>query len=106
MKREIPLPADAAVETAPAKPRIVVLPFDSLGAKEQTDFTAGMTIEITSRLAKVQGLDVISYASAARYASDDTPTSLLGTELGVQYVLTGFVRRTCLSTAKAPVKTG
>ena len=71
---------------------IVVLPFENLGPVEEAYFAAGMTEEITSRLAVVSGLGVISRNSAARYADTTKTIKQIGEELGVGYVLEGTVR--------------
>lgn len=72
--------------------RIVVLPFENLGAPDDAYFAAGMTEEITSRLASVSGLGVISRTSAVQYAKTGKTTKQIGQELGVDYVLEGTVR--------------
>jgi serine/threonine-protein kinase len=71
---------------------IVVLPFQNMGNAEDEFFAAGMTEEITSRLAAVSGLGVISRNSAAQYAGGQKTISQIGDELGVDYVLSGTVR--------------
>ena len=71
---------------------IVVLPFENLGHADDEYFAAGMTQEITSRLAMVAGLGVISSKSAIRYADTDKTPKQIGEELGVDYVLGGSVR--------------
>jgi TolB-like protein/tetratricopeptide (TPR) repeat protein len=73
-------------------PRIVVLPFENLGAPEDAYFAAGMADEITSRLANVRGLEVISHTSTAAYARLGKTVRQIGSELGVDYVLEGSVR--------------
>ena len=80
----------AAVEEAP--PMIVVLPFENLGDPEDEYFADGMTEEITSRLAVVSGLRVISRTSAMQYKQNRPPMKQIGEELGVDYVLEGTVR--------------
>ncbi|MCZ6778565.1 MAG: protein kinase [Acidobacteria bacterium] len=75
-----------------ARQMIVVLPFDNLGSSEDDYFAAGMTEEITSRLAVVRGLGVISRKSALQYANTTKRTKQIGEELGVEYVLEGSVR--------------
>jgi serine/threonine-protein kinase len=77
---------------ATGPPKIVVLPFENLGAPEDAYFAAGMTEEITSRLANVQGLGVISRTSAAEYTRRGKTVKEIGSELGVDYVLEGSVR--------------
>jgi serine/threonine-protein kinase len=74
------------------RPRLVVIPFDNLGAEGDDYFAAGMTEEITSRLAAVSGLAVISRKSALQYAGTDKTPAEIGEELDVSYVLDGTVR--------------
>ncbi|NIM20116.1 MAG: protein kinase [Candidatus Latescibacteria bacterium] len=71
---------------------LVVLPFENLGPPEDEFFAAGITEEITSRLASVRGLGVISRKSAVQYASTEKTTKQIGEELGVDYMLEGTVR--------------
>ena len=68
---------------------VVVLPFENLGASDDEYFTDGMTDEITSRLVSVNGLTVISRASAMQYKDTRPSLALIGEELGVDYVLEG-----------------
>ena len=75
-----------------ARQRIVILPFENLGAPDDAYFAAGMTEEITSRLASVAGLGVISRTSAVQYAKTGKTTKEIGAELDVDYVLEGSVR--------------
>jgi eukaryotic-like serine/threonine-protein kinase len=83
---------DAGARPADARQRIVVLPFENLGAAGDAYFADGMTEEITSRLASVSGLGVISRNSAMQYARTSKTTRQIGAELGVDYVLAGTVR--------------
>ena len=80
----------AGVEEQP--PMIVVLPFQNLGSSEDEYFADGMTEEITSRLAVVSGLRVISRTSAMQYKESRPPLKQIGEELGIDYVLEGTVR--------------
>jgi eukaryotic-like serine/threonine-protein kinase len=75
-----------------ARQRIVILPFENLGAPDDAYFAAGVTEEITSRLSSVGGLGVISRTSAVQYAKTGKTTKQIGQELGVDYVLEGTVR--------------
>jgi TolB-like protein/DNA-binding winged helix-turn-helix (wHTH) protein/Tfp pilus assembly protein PilF len=72
--------------------RIAVLPFENLGSPEDDYFADGMTEEITSRLAAVSGLQVISRTSSMQYKEDPPALRQIGEELGVDYVLEGTVR--------------
>ncbi len=88
-------PETTETATSPAevgRQMMVVLPFENLGAPEDEFFAAGMTEEITTRLAAVSGLGVISRKSAMQYAGTDKTIQQIGEELGVQYVLEGTVR--------------
>ena len=82
---------DAAAAEA-GRTMLVVLPFENLGPAEDAYFAAGMTEELTSRLARVSGLGVISRSSAQRYADTDLALRQVGDELGVDYVVEGTVR--------------
>ncbi len=74
------------------KKMLVVLPFENLGEEEDGYFAAGVTEEITSRLAAVSRLGVISRKSALYYAKTDKTVRQIGEELGVDFVLEGTVR--------------
>jgi serine/threonine-protein kinase len=71
---------------------IAVLPFENLGAPEDGYFTDGITEEITSRLAMLPDIAVISRTSADQYRKSDKPLKQIGRELGADYVLEGSVR--------------
>jgi len=83
-------PAGRPDEDAP--PRIVILPFENLGAADDEYFADGITEEITARLASMKGLRVISRTSAVQYADTDKSIQEMGEELGVGFVLEGTVR--------------
>lgn len=71
---------------------LVVLPFENLGLPEDEYFADGITEEITSRLASLPGLGIISRTSALQYKGTDKTIRRIGEELGVDYVLEGTVR--------------
>lgn len=71
---------------------VAVLPFENLGAADDEYFADGITEEITSRLAVVSGLGVISRTSALRFKGTKKSISEIGHELGVDYILEGTVR--------------
>jgi len=73
-------------------PMIAVLPFDNLGSADDEYFADGMTDEITSRLASIKGLGVISRTSSMQYKNSDKSLREIGAELGVDYILEGTVR--------------
>ena len=76
-----------------AGPRMLaVLPFKNLGTDDEQYFADGLTEEITSRLAGVSGLRVISRTSADQYRATTKSMKEIGAELGAAYVLEGSVR--------------
>jgi TolB-like protein/Flp pilus assembly protein TadD len=85
-------PPAATVATASDGTAVVVLPFENLGPPEDEYFADGITEEITSRLATINGLRVISRNSAMRYAGTSKPLRQIGEELGVGHVLEGTIR--------------
>ena len=94
--KNLPVDRQGAVTTVAraegGQHKIVILPFENLGAPEDEYFADGMTEEITSRLAALEGLSVISRASAMRYKNPEIPLEQIGSDLGVDYVLDGTVR--------------
>jgi serine/threonine protein kinase/tetratricopeptide (TPR) repeat protein len=79
-------------ETTSKRKMIAVMPFENLGSADDQYFAAGITEEITSRLAAVQDLGVISRTSAMQYEKSGKTIKQIGHELGVDYVLEGSVR--------------
>ncbi len=71
---------------------LVVLPFENLGSAEEDYFADGITEEITTHLAKLSGLSVISRSSAMKYKGTDKMMHEIGDELGVDYALEGTIR--------------
>jgi TolB-like protein/Flp pilus assembly protein TadD len=71
---------------------IAVLPFENLGSSEDDYFAAGMTEEITSRLAAVEDLGVISRTSVVQYDRTGKTIRQIGEDLGVDFILEGTVR--------------
>ncbi len=71
---------------------LAVLPFDNLGAASEDYFADGMTEEITTRLARFDGLGVISRTSAMQYRDATMSLPEIAAELGVEFILEGSVR--------------
>lgn len=76
----------------PDKKMLVVLPFENLGSPENEYFADGITEEITSRLAAISGLGVISRTSAIQYKNHTKNAEQIGKELGAHYILEGTIR--------------
>ena len=80
--------------TQDARPSIIVLPFDNLSDdKEQGYLADGITEDITTELARMPDLFVISRSAAFGYKGQDTDPKVVSQEMGVRYVLEGSVRR-------------
>jgi TolB-like protein/Flp pilus assembly protein TadD len=77
----------------PAASGIAVLPFESLSSdKENAFFAGGVYDGVSTKLAKVAHLKVISHNSVAKYRGARN-TQEIGRALNVAYVLEGSVRR-------------
>lgn len=78
---------------APTRLSIAVLPFADLSPSAENEyFSDGVTEEILSLLAGIEGLKVISRTSAMRYKKTDRSIRQIGAELGVGAILEGSVR--------------
>ena len=76
----------------PDSPRIVVLPFQNQGSPGEDYFANGITEEITSRLASVRGLGIVSGTTATKYPRKGRSIRQIGEDLRVGWVLEGSVR--------------
>ncbi|MBI5267116.1 MAG: protein kinase [candidate division Zixibacteria bacterium] len=81
-----------SMPVANSTPMIAVLPFENLGSPDDEYFADGMTEEITSRLAGIAGLGVISRTSVLQFKGSKKSIGQIGKELGVSYILEGTVR--------------
>jgi adenylate cyclase len=80
-------------QTAP-RLSIVVLPFANLSNEPQQEYFAdGITEDLTTDLARIQGSLVISRNTAFTYKGKAVDAKQIGRELGVRYVLEGSVQR-------------
>ena len=77
-----------------AKPSVAVLPLQNLSAEpDSAYFSEGMTDEITTKLSKIQGIDVASHSSTVAVKGSDKNAAEIGKALGVRYLLEGSVRK-------------
>jgi len=81
---------DVSIESESRK-MLAVLPFENLGSAEDENFSDGITDAITSRIAKISGLGVISRTSSMKYKETDKTLKQIGSELGVGYILEGTI---------------
>jgi adenylate cyclase len=89
-----------AESTAPVQsysaPRlsIVVLPFANLSDDPQQEYFAdGITEDLTTDIARIQGSQVLARNTAFTYKGKPFDAKQIGRELGVRYVLEGSVQR-------------
>jgi serine/threonine protein kinase/tetratricopeptide (TPR) repeat protein len=79
---------------AQARPSVAVLPFENLSRDAAQDYLAdGLTEALTTDLAKISGLKVVSRTSAMFYRSATKRLPQIALELGVDNVLEGSVLR-------------
>ncbi len=71
---------------------LAVLPFENLGAPEEEYFADGISEEIRSRLAMLDGLGVISRTTVRHFKTDRPPLPEIARELKVDYIVEGTVR--------------
>jgi eukaryotic-like serine/threonine-protein kinase len=78
----------------PRELSIAVLPLDNLsGDPDQEFFSDGMTDELTTQLAKIGSLHVISPTSAMRFRESGQTLPEIARQLGVSHIISGSVRR-------------
>ncbi len=79
---------------AQKEPSIAVLPFANMsGDKEQEYFSDGLAEEIINALAQIPGLKVTARTSAFFFKGKNVNVAQIASELGVQYILEGSVRK-------------
>lgn len=78
-----------------SKPTVAVLPFTNLDSDDRDGFFAdGVTEDLITNLSRFHALAVISRSSTFIYRNRNVPLLQVGDELGVQYVVTGTIRKT------------
>jgi serine/threonine protein kinase/tetratricopeptide (TPR) repeat protein len=76
------------------KPSLAVLPLQNLSAEPDSAYFAdGMTDEITTKLSKIQGVNVASHSSVTNLKNSQADAAETGRRLGVRYLLEGSVRK-------------
>ncbi len=71
---------------------LAVLPFENMGAAEDAYFADGITEELRGKLASIPGLRVTARTSSNQYKGTKKAPTVVGGELGVQYLLTGTIQ--------------
>ena len=83
---------------------VVVFPFENLGSPDDKYFAEGIAQEITSKLASVKEISVISSKSAKRFFDLKMSTVEISSELGANYILEGTVAWAKTEGKKSSVK--
>jgi serine/threonine protein kinase/Tfp pilus assembly protein PilF len=84
----------AQIQPSPFPNSIAVLPFANISAEKDNEyFSEGLTEEIIMNLSKLQMLKVIARGSTMRYVKEGKTHKQTASDLGVQYLLEGSVRR-------------
>src|SRR4029079_19218565 len=84
----------AQIQPSPFLNSIAVLPFANLSAEKDNEyFSEGLTEEIIMNLSKLQMLKVIARGSTMLYVKEGKTHKQTASDLGVQYLLEGSVRR-------------
>ncbi|MEZ5830541.1 MAG: tetratricopeptide repeat protein [Dongiaceae bacterium] len=79
-------------------PTVAVLPFDDLtGDTVQTNFTSGLTDQVTTVLSTYPEIRVIARTSTLRFKDTSEDIRDIAAELGARYVIEGSVQRTANS---------
>jgi adenylate cyclase len=90
---ESPAASGVRPDSAP-RLSIVVLPFGNLSNDPQQEYFAdGITEDLTTDVARIQGSLVIARNTAFTYKGKPVDAKQIGRELGVRYVLEGSVQR-------------
>ena len=92
--RPQPLLNSGRPQSSPPSLSIAVLPFVNLGGKPNDDvLTDGLTEELITALAQVEGLKVVARTSSFHFKGKTEDVRVVGRQLGVRTVLEGSVRR-------------
>ncbi|MBZ5524963.1 MAG: tetratricopeptide repeat protein [Acidobacteriia bacterium] len=89
-------PGELGVRGDDGKVKLAVLPFGNLNADPEQDyFSDGLTEEMITQLTRLQPerLAVIALSTAMNYKASSKPLEQIQSELGVDYILQGRVRK-------------
>lgn len=91
--------SEVKVDTKPpvytrSKLTLAILPFRNLWPNgEYQFFVDGFGEELTQLFSNFQDIDVIAHHSARKYADNPEDVRIIGSDLGVHYIITGSVKR-------------
>ena len=83
-----------ATRLAAGRPSLAVLPLKDLGSGPDSEYFAdGLTDEITTKLSKIQGINVASRSAVTSLTISPSNLAEAARHLGVRYILEGSVRK-------------
>jgi serine/threonine protein kinase/cytochrome c-type biogenesis protein CcmH/NrfG len=84
----------ASLTAVASKPSIAVLPLENISSDpDGAYFADGMTDEITTKLSKIQAINVASHSAVTSLKPSQTDAAETGRRLGVRYLIEGSVRK-------------
>jgi len=76
------------------KPSLAVLPFANMsGDSAQDYFVDGVTEDIVTDISRLSNLTIIAWSTSSTYKGTRVPPQDIGQELGVEYIVSGSVRK-------------
>jgi serine/threonine protein kinase len=88
------VPAQPTAQSAPPENSLAVLYFENLsGAKEEEYFRDGITEDVITELAKIQGLRLFPRSAVLAYRDKPVTAPEIGRQLNTKYLLGGSLRR-------------
>ncbi|WP_274628423.1 tetratricopeptide repeat protein [Arvimicrobium flavum] len=83
-----------AVQAGDMRPSLAVLPFENLSDDKEQEYLAnGFTEDLTTELARLPGVFVVSHNAAFAYKDKNPKPEEIAAALGVRYLLEGSIRR-------------
>jgi eukaryotic-like serine/threonine-protein kinase len=83
---------DGAGEGGTGPKALAVLPFENLGDSADAYFADGVANEVRTKLAQIEGLEVIARSSSNEYRQTKKSAQQIARELGVNYLLTATIQ--------------
>jgi serine/threonine protein kinase len=77
--------------TASSSEKLIVIPFENLGSSDDENFAEGFADLVTTELAQIRGLGVISRSTANHYKGSNKTVQEIGNEVRADYILEGSV---------------
>ena len=80
-------------QSANAKPRLIVLPFNNLSNVEDNDFLVdGIVEDIITEFSRINSIEVISRNTAFSFKGKEVNNAQIATEFGIDFIANGSIR--------------